>query len=88
MSLYAFTCRPKYSVFDYLKPNGGTTNRITDTMLVVDKAAAKQQEDTKMLREGLTEETTSLGNPLLLSTVLVLRTKERTLMNLSLAPGS
>lgn len=85
MSLYAFT---KFTVFDFLKLNGGTPNRITDTMLVVDKAAAKQQEDTKMLREGLMEEATSLGNPLLLNTVLVLRTKERTLMNLSLAPGS
>lgn len=62
-------------------------NRIMDTMLV-GKVVAKQLEDTRMLREGLMEEMTSLGNPLLLNTVLVRRTKGRTMMNLSLVLGS
>lgn len=62
-------------------------NRIMDTMLV-GKVVAKQLEDTRMLREGLMEEMTSLGNPLLLNTVLVRRAKGRTMMNLSLVLGS
>lgn len=62
-------------------------NRIMDTMLV-GKVVAKQLEDTRMLREGLVEEMTSLGNPLLLNTVLVRRAKGRTMMNLSLVLGS
>lgn len=63
-------------------------NRIMDTMLV-DKEVVKQQEDIRMLREGLMEGMSFLGNnQLLLNTVLVQRTKGRTMMNLSLVLGS
>lgn len=82
------TCEPKFSLWGFFKLNGGIMNRIMDTMLV-DKEVVKQQEDIRMLREGLMEGMSFLGNnQLLLNTVLVQRTKGRTMMNLSLVLGS